>query len=178
MKERLTDKLLLFISRLIDLNIKLRNWQEALLLLDNPQLGYHRRWVIRYLKDKKKRSQIYAALNNLNRRGYLQKKVFHKSVGYSLTLKGELKVLDAQVRLEKKKKLFSGDWILVFYDIPETMRRTRNIFRSKLIILGFEQLQKSVWACPFEVNDHLSKIINELGLDKYVKPLIVKKMIN
>ena len=99
-------------------------------------------------------------------------------MGYSLTLKGELKVLDAQVRLEKKKKLFSGDWILVFYDIPETMRRTRNIFRSKLIILGFEQLQKSVWACPFEVNDHLSKIINELGLDKYVKPLIVKKMIN
>ncbi len=148
------------------------------MLLDNPQLGYHRRWVVKYLKDKKKRQQVYAALHNLSRRGYLQKKVFHKSVSYSLTLKGELKVFDAQVRLEKKKKLSSGDWILVFYDIPEKRRSIRNIFRSKLIILGFEQLQKSVWACPFEVNDHLSKIINELDIDKYVKPLIVKKMVN
>ena len=92
-----------------------------------------------------------------------------------MTFKGELKVFDAQMRLEKKKKLSSGHWILVFYDIPETMRRTRNIFRSKLIILGFEQLQKSGWVCPFEVNNHLFKIIDELGLGKYAKPLIVKK---
>ena len=73
MKERLTDKLLLFISHLIDLNIKFRNWQEALLLLDNPKLGYHRRWLEEYLNHRKKRQQIHAALHNLSRRGYLQK---------------------------------------------------------------------------------------------------------
>ncbi len=177
MKERLTDKLLLFIAHVIDLNIKFRNWQEALLLLDNPKLGYHRRWLEKYLDNRNKRQQIQMALHNLSRRGYLQKKVFDKTEGYFLTLKGRLKVFDAQIRLKKKKKLSSGNWILVFYDVPETLRRTRNIFRSKLINLGFEQVQKSVWMSPFDVNNELSKIINELGLDKYAKPLIIKKMI-
>lgn len=175
MKESLTDNFLLLLADLSDFNQKFSSLHTALAMAGDPRLSRHRRWMEKYIKNKKTRKKLYIATQNLKRRGYLAEKIFNNSKAYFLTPKARIKILRIESKKIEKKKLPKGQWLLVFFDIPEKRRRDRDIFRSILNNFGFKQLQKSVWISPYEVFKPLQKLIKCYNLDEYVKLLLVNK---
>jgi len=59
-------------------------------------------------------------------------------------------------------------WRLVCYDVPEEQKSARDCFRHKLIELGFEQVQYSLWANPWECREEIAIISQNLGIAPYV----------
>lgn len=92
--------------------------------------------------------------------------------------KGWIKELEVTAEGQKRlKTLFrehssppkwSGEWYLVSFDIPEKLRRKRDILRKKLKELGFGKLQDSIWICPFNFLGEVEEILKEHSLIPYV----------
>ncbi len=76
-----------------------------------------------------------------------------------LTTKGKLKTKDY-----KPKVLGKNARLLLIFDIAEQSRWKRDRLRSLLRELSFEQVQKSVWECPYDHREYLKAEIQEIGL--------------
>ena len=61
-----------------------------------------------------------------------------------------------------KPDKWDGYWRVGLFDIPEERRSARNSLRTRLINLGFYELQRSVLVHPFECRDEIEFLI-ELG---------------
>jgi len=111
------------------------------------------------------------SINNfksLERRGYI--KVEHKSNSIELTNKGKIKLIE-----NSTKNLVDGKWRMLSFDIPENLNNKRVQLRRSIKRIGYKQVQKSLWGCPFVRADEIDLIIKELGLEKYVAYLLVEK---
>lgn len=176
MKQSIAENLLRVIATVADHNRICFNLKIGLSVPGDPDRRKYRDWLEKALTDDKKRKKIQDSLSALKRRKFLQEKIINNSKGYVLTPKGRLKVFKLELKDYKKKKLQSGNYLMVFFDIPEKIRRTRNAFRFYLKELGFEQLQKSIWVSQFDVIKELNKIIKDYQIGQYVKALMVKEM--
>lgn len=67
-----------------------------------------------------------------------------------------------------KSERWNGIWHLVSYDIPEKYKKSRDSFRQRIAILGFKQIQDSLWVYPFECREEMAIITKTLGISKYV----------
>jgi phenylacetic acid degradation operon negative regulatory protein len=63
---------------------------------------------------------------------------------------------------------WSGEWYLTNFDIPEKMKRKRDILRENLKILGFGKLQNSIWISPYNFLGDVERIIKQYNLTPYV----------
>lgn len=63
---------------------------------------------------------------------------------------------------------WDGVWHLVCYDVPEEFKSARDCLRRKLIELGFEQIQYSLWANPWECREEIAIISQNLGVAPFV----------
>jgi len=63
-------------------------------------------------------------------------------------LAGEYRIVD-KLKIKKQKK-WDRKWRLLIFDIADKQKIKREALRGKLKELGFFQLQKSVWVCPYE----------------------------
>lgn len=80
-----------------------------------------------------------------------------------LTAKGRQKLKEF-----KPIKLGKDSRLLLIFDIPETLRWKRDRLRLLLRELSFEQIQRSVWECKYDVRQYLQAEIREIGLHDYV----------
>jgi len=86
-----------------------------------------------------------------------------------ITSEGKLRALrykiDEMVVIPQKR--WDKQWRLVIFDIPEKYKRMRDIFRQHLKILGFYQLQKSVWVHAYPCLDEIEFLreIYHVGFD-------------
>lgn len=174
MKSTLTEKLLLFLADWFDLNEQL-SWRNFNVMSGDPRFKHHRRWMEKYLDDQGEKRKLYLALQNLKRRKILQERVMGNSHGYILSNKGRLKILYLKTKQLDKKKFQNNWWLMVAFDIPEKLRKTRDFFRKILHELGFEQLQKSVWVTPYDVIKEVQEVIKNYRLEDFVKSLFVKE---
>ena len=176
MKYTFTDRILLFLADIEDLNMCVRSVNNELqAAAGDPRFHKHRIWIERCIKEKKNKKKINSIIHALKLRGFL-KIIKHKNYhGYILTQRGERRVNNLKMRGLTKKKLPNDQLLMVFFDIPEQMRRSRDAFRSMLKILGFEQLQKSIWVTPYDVLKEIRELINEHNIRKHVKFLLVKE---
>lgn len=55
----------------------------------------------------------------------------------------------------KNPKVWDKKWRIVIFDIPEKHKRTREIFRENLKMMGFYMLQRSVWVHPYPCFDEI-----------------------
>lgn len=55
-------------------------------------------------------------------------------------------------------------WRVVIFDIPEKERKTRNFLRTKLVSLGFGELQESVYISPLNVLKDLKEMLESYEL--------------
>jgi len=175
MKDSLTKKIIIFLADWFGFNSHF-NWQDFFAVLKDPRMRRHQEWVGEYLHSKRKRKKLYNAIKTLERRGFLEKKVLKEnSRGYIFSGSGEGKVLRLKIKMMGKKKNADGSWILVLFDIPEKLRKSRDLLRRSLHALGFEQMQKSVWVSPYDVAKELKEIIERTGLKEFVKFILVKE---
>jgi len=102
---------------------------------------------------------FYSPIYNLKRMGYISITGTKDKQTYKLTNKGRKAVSEILIKEKIKRQKWDGQWRVLIFDIPEKKRKFRNNLRRTLINLGFYQLQKSVWVCPFDVIDYLYDII-------------------
>lgn len=114
--------------------------------------------------------RFFDYIRGLKRYNYVETKKQNDSLSIRLTDKGRIKLLENSKDLIKDKK-----WRFLSFDIPEKLRKKRDGLRSAIKRIGFKQVQKSLWACPYIKADQIEKIINYYGLNKYVAYFVVEK---
>jgi len=113
---------------------------------------------------KKVRDTFY----NLKRRGLIVIEMKNKNIYMHLTKKGEIEAEKYQIDglYIKKPKKWDKKWRTIIFDIPENRRIKRDLFRGKLKEMGFYQLQKSVWVCPYPCRKEINLLRDFFGLGK------------
>lgn len=70
------------------------------------------------------------------------------------------------LRLFDRRKKWDYLWRLVIFDVPERQRWLRDALRYELGLLGFFQLQQSVYVAPFDCTQQIETISETLWLRK------------
>ncbi len=109
-------------------------------------------------------------LKRLIRTGYLEELENDGQHSIRLTKKGRLKLLENMV-----DKTLDGKWRMLSFDVPEKMRSQRDAFRKSIKRIGFRQVQKSLWACPYTHAEEVELSITEHKVDKYVAYMVVER---
>ena len=126
--------------------------------------------------------RFYTLIAKLNKQGIVKKQGISKRILWNLTINGRNKLdnfskqkslINIPKRTYKKEK--TSDSILIIFDIPETLKHYRNWIRSKLAILGFEMLQKSVWIGNYQIPSEFIHDLREANLLKYIHIFRVTK---
>lgn len=68
----------------------------------------------------------------------------------------------------KKPKRWDGSWRIVIFDIAERRRSARDRLRNMLTRIGFQKLQDSVWAYPYDCEDLITLIKTDFSLGREV----------
>ena len=132
---------------------------------------------IRRIYEKKRHRWTFARLTwYLKKQGYIKVKSLEPKTGIVLTSKGMEKVLKIAVKQTEKKKRKDGKWIMVIFDIPEKLRKMRDLFREILFTLDFKLFQKSIWVCPYDVLEEIQKIVQKYDLEKFVKIFLIEEV--
>jgi len=110
--------------------------------------------------------QFHSAFQSLGRRGYIKK---INEDQFLITPKSQLKIRIAKIENANwPEDKWDGNWRLIAFDIPETKRRERNIFRSLVKRKGFVGIQGSVFIAPFADFSELAKLRKDLKIEEYV----------
>lgn len=78
---------------------------------------------------------------------------------------------DLAVRRAKK---WDGKFRIVIFDVPEDKKLHRDGIRRKLDQIGFKQIQKSVFAYPFECKEEIEFISGWYNANRYIKYMIAE----
>jgi DNA-binding transcriptional regulator PaaX len=135
--------------------------------------------LLRSFKNAKKyqKKKISDTFYNLRRQGCVDFEKKNNQIYIHLTDRGRKSVgwLQIDALKIKKSKKWDKKWRIVIFDIAQLRVLYREVFRGKLKELGFCQLQKSVWVCPFDCRDEIKLLKDFLGLtDKEVKLIIAE----
>ncbi len=145
-----------------------RGWQEG----GNPLLIEFRR---NYEK-KRARKNFAKIINYLKGHGYLKEKVLENRKAFLITPKGCKKILKIKFKTLDKKRRTDKKWQMVIYDIPESKRGIRDEFRNELKILGYKELQKSIWVCPYDILKETEELIKNYLLESYAKLFLIEEI--
>ncbi|MBI2593320.1 hypothetical protein HYW44_01600 [Candidatus Daviesbacteria bacterium] len=113
-----------------------------------------------------KKSNLSLALKQLREKGYINTEKDGKKLIVRLSQTGQDKAILMKVLQTGE---WDGKWRVVVFDIPEDMRKVRNIFRARLKIWRFTPWQKSVWVSKKDLKDVLRKYIRDIGIKDWVK---------
>ncbi|MFA6963646.1 MAG: hypothetical protein WC227_02930 [Patescibacteria group bacterium] len=114
-------------------------------------------------------SDISKFLYSLRRSGYVEQSSHAQSGSLVITNKARLAVV------EKVASLIPNDdkFRFVSFDIPETMRHNRDMFRRVIKRLGLKQIQKSLWVCKKDVGKYIELAMDEYAVSEYVIYMVV-----
>lgn len=159
-----------FLEKVTDVHraISPRSWQEV----GNPLLIEFRR---NYEK-KGARKNFAKMLHYLKRYGYLKEKFLENRKAFLITPKGHRKILKIKFKTVEKKKRTDKKWQMVIYDIPESKKDIRDEFRNELKILGYKELQKSIWICPYDILKETEELVKNYSLGSYVKLFLIEEV--
>jgi len=130
---------------------------------------------LRFLKEDIIRDEI----KKLYRNKLIEKVKKDNFVEYCLTPKGKKLLKEYSIQdLKIKNKEYTGEWMMVFFDIPENFKKIRNLFRKHLQLLGFYEIQKSVLVYPYQCKEELELLIDYYDLREYVRFAIIKDIDN
>lgn len=184
MKLHLTEKLLWDIWKLIEAKDKIMNsvWSNKWHGFKDP---FEMIWPDFYkvkdiyweqCKDKKKKERFTNMVRNLKNRGYLNVKDLKNRKAIMITPKGIDKIFNIELKTNYQNQRPDKKWQMVLFDIPEKLRRNRDLFRKQLKYLGYQNLQKSIWVCPYDVLKPTQQLIKNYKLDRFVRLLLVEEI--
>lgn len=100
-----------------------------------------------------------------------------------LTNKGQARIKEfcfEELRISKAKQ-WDRKWRVLIYDIPtkpKIYNKAREALRVKIKEIGFIQLQKSVWVCPYECEDEILFLTECYSVTKFIEILTVEKLLH
>lgn len=117
-------------------------------------------------------------LFELKRSGYFQEEKKGKERKWALTSKGRLVIIKNILRDKKSRLKWDGKWRAIIFDIPELSRKDRDFLRKELKWIGFQELQKSVWVFPYEIEKELVALLNlwKIQFKGDIRFLTIEKM--
>lgn len=102
--------------------------------------------------------------------------------GYTVTItdKGKSEILKYDINSINipVQKLWDGKWRMVFFDIPSGNETIRSVFRKRLKLLGFFQMQKSVYVFPYPCDKEIHFLREVYGISHYIKLATVERLEN
>ena len=124
-----------------------------------------------YLSKNKK--NLGRDLNRLRHHGMLKYTRIGPNIRIEITAKGKGLLGWAGFESMKLKTggKWDGRWRIVVFDIPESKRPSRDALRAKLKQLGFTQIQRSVWAFPYECQKELGIVCDVYEIRPFVTML-------
>lgn len=132
-----------------------------------------RRGGVSMYKDYNK-DYIYRRSYNIKRSPYFTV----KNDIYYVSNKGRIEIIKFIIEDKKKAKKWDGKWRVVIFDVPESKRHHRNFLRKELKLVGFKELQHSVWITPYDIEKELLCLLkfwqNDFSGD--IRFLVVEKM--
>ena len=174
------DQLLLFLADIIDFNLTTRSFNKSFLYFaGDPSLRKHRKWLEDIMRNKRKKQKFFSTLYYLKNRKFIKYINRGNARGVTFLERGDQRLIQINAkeeRMKRKEKLSNGEWIMVFFDIPEKLKSKRNTLRRRLKELEFQQLQKSIWITRYDIVDFLKKELKELEVGSFVKFLVVKEI--
>lgn len=131
----------------------------------------------RFKKDYSQR-QMSKAMDNLKRSKMIILKEENGKFLVELGEKGKRKIKEIVLTELKNKrpKDWDGLWRVIIFDIPEHNKMGREALRGKMKELGFYQLQKSVWALPYDCEKEIEFLVELFDIFSYVNFLEVKRI--
>jgi DNA-binding transcriptional regulator PaaX len=127
--------------------------------------------------------QIKNAFNHLKQKKLIEIKAYkNEEVIVKLTNRGmeRVRTFSVDTLFIPKPKAWDGKWRILIFDIPtrpKLYNLAREALRKKVKELGFQQIQKSVWAYPYECEDELLFVAEIFEVQKYIEILTVEKML-
>ena len=120
------------------------------------------------------RQMIYDRISYLKRKGYIESFVEGKEKYYEITPKGLAKTnyYLATNPVVQRPDIWDKKWRVVIFDIPNKRKTNRDLFRLKLLEIGFIKVQESVYVYPFECTEIISNLSKVYSLDKNVSVMI------
>lgn len=76
-------------------------------------------------------------------------------------------------RVSQRPASWDGKWRLVSFDVPVERNTMRDSLRALLVEFDFLPLQKSVWVSPFATEREFVELMEERGLWRYCKLMVV-----
>ena len=111
-----------------------------------------------------KKSSLAAAIVRLREGGLVETKGKRSDILVKLTKLGKESLNDFNL----DDQPWDGKWRIVIFDIPETQRTVRDLFRRRLKEWDFKNFQQSVWITKKNVTEKMRKLINKLEIDDWV----------
>lgn len=128
---------------------------------------------LRRLYRRHHQGELIKAIYDLKEHGFLEEIEIKGEKWLKITPKGRLKLIKKRIKGE-----WDGFWRIVAFDIEETRKKTRDVFRSKLAELNCQPIQKSVWITPTDITAELEDLIELLNLENNVDYFISKALTN
>lgn len=153
MKELTKDYLKLFAKQVL---LELGNiLSEAELFAGDfrrPVVG--RQKFLLSIKYQNQKENYNKALKELKRRKLIEtySARSREQAGIKITDKGVTQIVSNEkyIREIKRPEVWDSKWRIIAFDVAEEKRMWRNLLRSMLKRMGFEQIQKSLYIHPFD----------------------------
>ncbi|HEY4522380.1 MAG TPA: hypothetical protein VJH91_01960 [Candidatus Paceibacterota bacterium] len=120
------------------------------------------------------------SIGNARQRMIKQGLLAYVNGGVRLTPKGEreLRRLELNDVAEQRPRKWDGKWRVLIFDIPDRRKGLRDRVRQSLKMIGFEKLQGSVWAYPYNCEDVVAMLKVDLRVGYDMQYLIVDSIEN
>lgn len=127
-------------------------------------------------EDAKRRGVLKSTIKRLEKQELISWKDKDGELQLTLEEKGKRRVVKYKIDhlAIKETSRWDGHFRIVTFDIPEDKRVAREMFRRKLIELGFQRLQKSVFVIRFPCKDEIDFLRHSFEIAPYVLYIVAK----
>ena len=135
-------------------------------------------FIGRYRSRSVEAAAIKRKLQRLERVGLVAMSEQNGKTKLYLTKAGKQKVLEYQaddIQISRQDP-WDGLYRFVMFDIPERKKLAREVFRGKLVQLGFKKIQYSVWRHQYPCQREIEFLVHLYGIAGYVDVVEGKKI--
>lgn len=115
-----------------------------------------------FIPSQYRRNNFSLIVGRLFKTGHIERIIKDGKAYLRLTSIG-IRSLQRDFPITSLAKIWNKKWIIVIFDIEETSRRKRDMFRNMLKNIGFGMLQQSVWITPLPIGQDIKELISSHG---------------
>jgi len=110
-------------------------------------------------------SVVKKQIDKLVKKGQAEVKNDGKGVRVKITEKGKQELFKHELNnMVRKTGEWDGQWRVVFFDVEEIDRKSRDKLRFYLRKMGLISLQRSVWVSPFDITPEVKRLREILNI--------------